>query len=191
MRHKTVDEQTRSLSLILSAFTHLIVLFFALRSCVDSQRQQPENAAYQIPVTVTQAPPKPAPKKAPVVAPKPKPKPKPVPNRAPVPTPIEPEVQPPATPTQVDRAVPELIYGTAPVYPKLAQHYEWEGTIVVDLFIDSEGDVASVSVVQSTGHALLDNAYVTSVKKEKFKPKVRHGKPVEGIVRRQYTYKIQ
>jgi protein TonB len=48
-------------------------------------------------------------------------------------------------------------------YPYIAQRRGWEGMVLVDLMIDSNGDIGRISVAQSSGYSLLDNSAIETL----------------------------
>jgi periplasmic protein TonB len=50
-------------------------------------------------------------------------------------------------------------------YPKIAQMRGWQGDVILDLKIDSSGNVVSAKVRDSSGHDALDNQALEMVKK--------------------------
>ncbi len=70
-------------------------------------------------------------------------------------------------------------------YPAEAVRNRWEGTVVADLVIDQRGTPKSCSIVQSSGHKLLDDTTCALlIERAKFKPaKDKWGKPIEDKVR--------
>jgi protein TonB len=42
-------------------------------------------------------------------------------------------------------------------YPKEAIRHRWQGTVVADIAVSAEGRVSDCRIVQSSGHAVLDN----------------------------------
>ncbi len=65
-----------------------------------------------------------------------------------------------------------------PAYPADAIVRGLEGTVVLRLTIDASGRVADVEVVDSSGHAELDEAAVEAVRKWRGQPAQRNGRPV-------------
>jgi protein TonB len=49
-------------------------------------------------------------------------------------------------------------------YPPLAKKRHWEGTTVVQLQFTSEGKVADISVVEKSGHDILDDAAIKMIR---------------------------
>lgn len=50
-------------------------------------------------------------------------------------------------------------------YPKIAQMRGWQGTIIVDLEIDSKGNVMSIKVKKSSTYEVLDNEALEMIRK--------------------------
>ncbi len=76
---------------------------------------------------------------------------------------------------------PRPIKQTKPEYPQEAFIKKIEGTVVVEILIDSTGRVARARVIQSV--PLLDAAAVQCVYQWVFQPAVKHGRPVATIGR--------
>ena len=64
------------------------------------------------------------------------------------------------------------------VYPESAQSSGFEGTVVVDTYIDETGRVIGVKVLEGFPGTGLDEAAVSAIWKTRFKPAKREGKPV-------------
>lgn len=87
------------------------------------------------------------------------------------PPPIEPP--PPQQPTQADIDSALNAYGSIlgraiakhKSYPKIAQRRGWQGTALLDLKIDSDGNVLSAVVRESSGYDALDNQALKMVEK--------------------------
>jgi protein TonB len=58
----------------------------------------------------------------------------------------------------------------APVYPQLARENDWEGIVILNVFVQSDGKPGEVNVDKSSGRKILDDAAVKAVKKWQFKP---------------------
>lgn len=71
----------------------------------------------------------------------------------------------------------DRIGGKAPKYPQDAKKAHIEGTVVLEATISVSGKVEDLCVVQ--GPAMLQQATVDAVKKWKYKPIVRNGRPVK------------
>ena len=64
-----------------------------------------------------------------------------------------------------------------PLYPPLARQTRVQGTVVLHVTIGTDGTIKELQVV--SGHPLLIQAAIDDVKKWRYKPTLRNGKPVE------------
>lgn len=62
------------------------------------------------------------------------------------------------------------IYAPRPNYPLHARQYHWTGEGLFGCNIRSDGTVASVDVLQSTGHEMLDQAAIKALRQWRFRP---------------------
>lgn len=70
-----------------------------------------------------------------------------------------------------------------PPYPMVARRMGLEGTVVLRVVVAPDGSPASVVVLQSSGHAVLDTAALDTVRTRwRFVPARRNGIPVEDSV---------
>ncbi len=60
-----------------------------------------------------------------------------------------------------------------PVYPSEARHRGWQGTVVLRVHVDVEGQAKQVIVQRSSGHEILDESALDAVKEWKFMPAKR------------------
>jgi protein TonB len=65
-----------------------------------------------------------------------------------------------------------------PAYPMAARRMGWEGRVVLNVEVLAEGSCGDASVFQSSGHEVLDNAALRTVKGWRFVPASRAGRPV-------------
>ncbi|MGL4207106.1 MAG: energy transducer TonB [Aeromonadaceae bacterium] len=56
----------------------------------------------------------------------------------------------------------------APDYPRIARRRGLEGTCLIEVLMDTQGDVITLALKQSTGHSVLDQAALAAVKSWKF-----------------------
>lgn len=76
-------------------------------------------------------------------------------------------------------------YRTAPrppVYPRRARDLGQEGTAMVRVKLDHAGNPAEVSLLESSGYALLDHAAIRAARGWQFEPERRGGRPVAAFV---------
>jgi protein TonB len=83
---------------------------------------------------------------------------------------------------------PRAIKQVKPIYPQDAFIKKIEGTVVVEVLIDSTGHVARTRVIQSV--PALDAAAIQTVNQWVFAPAVKHGRPVATIVHVPVTFRI-
>ncbi|HEX3945597.1 MAG TPA: energy transducer TonB [Rhizomicrobium sp.] len=86
---------------------------------------------------------------------------------------------------EVDTARP-----TPVVYPKVAQRWGEEGTVVVRVYVNEFGKPANVSVARSSGYVDLDNAAVDTVMNWHYVPAIRDGAIASDWARVQVIYKL-
>lgn len=78
-----------------------------------------------------------------------------------------------------------------PQYPRLARRRGYEGRVVLEVLVDRSGKVAELRVFESSGHEILDNAAVKSVRSWQFAPARRGSEPVDMWVRVPVRFDIQ
>ena len=91
----------------------------------------------------------------------------PVAEAVPVPDPV------PAAPAPAvgnDRTAPKLRAGDKPAYPSASLRANEQGTTGLDVCVNAQGRVTSVSVVKSSGFARLDDAAAKWLRGERFTP---------------------
>ncbi len=77
-----------------------------------------------------------------------------------------------------DQEAAELSNNPPPAYPDEAIRRGLEGVVMLKLFINANGNVVFVEVVNSSGHPSLDEAAVQALMKWKGKPATRLGAPI-------------
>lgn len=178
----------------------------------------PPPAIVQPPPPVTEPPPPvieaQAPLPEPVPKPKPKPRPKPKPAKAKPkppapPTPIEiapvnpapPVATAPATvapPAPVTEPVVEPASTRAtsrrnpkPDYPTLAKRRGWEGKVLLEVEVLSDGMPGELRVSSSSGREVLDNAALEAVKRWMFEPARRADVPITSTLTLSIVFKLE
>ncbi len=73
---------------------------------------------------------------------------------------------------------PTLMQQVQVSYPAAARRLGQEGTVKVLVEVGSDGTVVSDRVYASSGHPLLDSAALEAVKKARFFPALKGGRPV-------------
>ncbi len=87
-------------------------------------------------------------------------------------------VQQAAESVNVHQAVPLYRFNDPPEYPNLARRRGWEGTVLLEVEVSSDGWVGSVRVHTTSSFDLLDNAALDAVRKWQFKPGMKGDQPV-------------
>ena len=75
------------------------------------------------------------------------------------------------------------ISNITPDYPAYAVKKGIEGTVLLDVNIDTFGNVAGIKIVTSSNYNILDKAAVDCIRKAKFIPAAYMGNHVEDILR--------
>lgn len=70
---------------------------------------------------------------------------------------------------------PEYLTGEKPHYPQRAERNGWEGTVLLSLSINTNGEIEKVGITKTSGYALLDHQARKSVSAWRFKPARRNG----------------
>ena len=60
-------------------------------------------------------------------------------------------------------------------YPPLARRRGWQGTVLIEVWLDGEGEQIKRQILQGSGHAVLDQAALRSVARNQFAPYTRNG----------------
>jgi len=115
------------------------------------------------------------------------PRPAPAPAASPAPAPPAAPSAPTSGsgPVAVANLTTNLLSGSPPAYPVEARHKREEGTVTLRLVISRDGRVSAISIQRSSGFPKLDEAALAAVRKWRWSPTIRDGRPVEisGLVR--------
>lgn len=68
----------------------------------------------------------------------------------------------------------------APAYPPLSRRLKEEGRVMLRVLVDARGEVRTVELANSSGHARLDQAAVTAVRHWRFTPARSGERAVDG-----------
>ncbi|WP_082910637.1 energy transducer TonB [Magnetospirillum moscoviense] len=69
-----------------------------------------------------------------------------------------------------------------PFYPRIARQRGWQGVVVVRVGIDEAGQTCHVAVRDSSGHAVLDEAALETVRQWRFSPARQGGRAVASAI---------
>jgi TonB family protein len=101
-----------------------------------------------------------------------------------------PEEQPPAEAAKPVVVMPELVTFVDAPYPPEAQSAGVEGSVVLKLTIDRDGNVSEAEVLEPAGHG-FDEAAREAALKFKFKPATRNGAPVPVSIKYRYDFTLK
>jgi len=86
---------------------------------------------------------------------------------------------------------PQKVYSPAPTYPASALREGLTGRVVLRVHLDADGAVLSTRVRRSSGHAILDDAAMASVKLWRFQPARQLGVAIEQVIAVPITFRIE
>jgi TonB family protein len=86
-------------------------------------------------------------------------------------------------------SAPVPIYQPEPEYSQEARKAKLEGTVMLSLVVDENGKAQNIRVTKSLGHG-LDEKAVEAVKKWRFKPSMKDGKPVPVIASAEVNFRL-
>jgi len=97
------------------------------------------------------------------------------------------EQEQPDTPGPVEKSPPPVIREARPryrdttsrYYPILARKRGYQGTVILDVFVDKNGRVADTKVFSSSGYTILDKAARTAVENWLFEPGMKGEERIE------------
>ncbi|MCU0538294.1 MAG: energy transducer TonB [Desulfobacterales bacterium] len=82
----------------------------------------------------------------------------------------------------LESATPHYDRNPPPDYPRRARQLGFEGTVLLDVAVNTQGGVDAVAVAASSGYAMLDEAALGAVRHWIFKPARQEGRPVADRV---------
>lgn len=77
---------------------------------------------------------------------------------------------------------PVSVRNPPPRYPAQARRQGWEGVVVLRAQIDRHGRVASMALLESSGHTVLDRAAMSAIENWLFVPAQMGGQPIAATV---------
>ena len=86
-------------------------------------------------------------------------------------------------------SAPVPIYKVEPQYTKIAKDAKVQGTVVLNIVVDAQGNVSEAKVIKSLDKG-LDESAVNTVKTWKFKSATKNGKPVACKVMVEVTFRL-
>ncbi len=77
-----------------------------------------------------------------------------------------------------------------PLYPPQAQRASIEGTVTVELIINTDGSVADITILKADPPGIFNEAVARAVKKWRFRPKIKSGKAVPYRARQDVLFSL-
>jgi len=96
----------------------------------------------------------------------------------------------PAPPPLID-AIPVYRENPAPRYPRMAKRRGYEGTVLLEVFVNREGKVKELRIFHSSGYPVLDKAALSSVKKWVFESGKRGDESIEMWVKIPVRFRLK
>lgn len=113
------------------------------------------------------------------------------PTRRPAaPAPVAAPAAPTPPPAQFADRDPQAVRSPAPRYPRDAQRRGESGTVVLRVHVGTDGEPEGIDLVTGSGSRSLDRAAVEAVRRWRFEPAMRDGRPVEGFVQVPITFDL-
>jgi len=78
----------------------------------------------------------------------------------------------------------------SPPYPPIAEQRHWEGTVVLKVYVTTEGRCGDIKIARSSGHDAIDESALTTVKNWRFEPAKRAGIPFAQWVELPVEFKL-
>ena len=100
-------------------------------------------------------------------------------------------IQPVVTSVQSDK--PQLLVRQCrnlPEYPRAARDRRATGTVVISITVAADGSVARSELKQSSGHADLDQAALSTLSKCPARASYKNGQPVEATTDITYIWRL-
>lgn len=105
---------------------------------------------------------------------------------------VEPDLNRPGQHTHVSQEIkvdrpkvfhpPRYDHNPEPTYPEIAKRRGIQGRVLLEVLVDTNGTVKRVSLKESSGSRILDEAALEAVKRWIFTPATEDGSPVEALV---------
>lgn len=83
----------------------------------------------------------------------------------------------------------EYLTGEKPPYPKRAERNGWEGTVLLTLLINANGEVEKVEIAKTSGYEILDRRACESVGAWRFKPARHNGVAIAATVQQPVIFR--
>lgn len=109
--------------------------------------------------------------------------------------PVAPELPPPAEASQGNTGRVNLPIASdhvvKPRYPDSARRERREGKVRLRIEVLASGRVGEVAVSLSSGHADLDRAAIDALRRSRFRPAMRNGAAVDGVLEQEVVFNLE
>jgi len=78
------------------------------------------------------------------------------------------------------KAEPLEVQNKPPYYPRIARQNGYEGRVLIKVWVNEEGKVVEIKVLEFSGHRVLAQSARKALRKWRFKPAKRFGLPVSS-----------
>jgi len=87
-------------------------------------------------------------------------------------------------------AQPDYFYNPKPRYPYEAKNHGWQGTTLLRVEVQPDGEPKHIEIAQSSGYSILDDASIKAVRSWKFVPARLGDRAITGTVEVPITFKL-
>ncbi len=91
----------------------------------------------------------------------------------------------------IHEARPLYLENPSPRYPMVARKRKYEGLVMLEVFVDTEGRVMDRRILETSGYSVLDTAALKGVSTWRFKPAQRGNQAISMWVRVPIRFRLQ
>jgi protein TonB len=88
-------------------------------------------------------------------------------------------------------ATPSYLDNPPPAYPAIARRKGYEGTVILEVFVDEGGNASQIRIHTSSGYGILDKAAAQAVSGWKFNPAIKGGVPAATTIKVPVVFKLE
>jgi len=85
------------------------------------------------------------------------------------------------------RSIPD----TGIFYPAIAREKGWQGTVILDVAVNADGQAENVRIYESSGYRILDQAAVKAISKCRFNPARSGDTALASLIRIPFRFALQ
>ena len=97
--------------------------------------------------------------------------------------PSDEDITPEPSTSGIREAIPLYRDNPPPRYPRIARRRGYEGTVVLEVLVNTKGKVSDYRIIRSCGYSVLDKAAMKSIRNWLFEPGMRGDEKVEMWVK--------